>query len=384
MDQQAYLSTWALHGSMARAETRSMNYFKDLKQQLFKSKFHSTTIYFDGARVNDNNIIGDFYTYIHERKRKSNSDESLSTTLDNYIRKREINDFRETVYRHLLSTCMETEYGTNMFDLSLRWFGEDEEYAGGDIFVGSGYDEIVKELGQGAACCLNSPVTEISDIGSEVVVSAVGTKYIAHHAVVTVSLGVLQRHAIIFSPPLSNKKHRALKHLGMGNLHKVYLEFPSAFWDDTQIIHIVMRDGGGREFINLTKEMGSPVLLALHGGTLASTIDSMSDEQIGHEIFAVLRSVYPGATKPIKITSSTWERHPFTLGSYSFVKVGGSLEMYGDLAKPEGRIHFAGEHTSESFPGTVHGAMRSGYRAARSIASLRKAWINDAANSSFS
>jgi Flavin containing amine oxidoreductase len=115
----------------------------------------------------------------------------LSTTLDNYIRKREINGFRETVYRHLLSTCMETEYGTNMFDLSLRWFGEDKEYAGGDIFVGSGYDEIVKELGQGAACCLNSPVTEISDIGSEVVVSAVGTKYIAHHAVVTVSLGVL-------------------------------------------------------------------------------------------------------------------------------------------------------------------------------------------------
>jgi polyamine oxidase len=107
----------------------------------------------------------------------------------------------------------------------------------------------------------------------------------------------------------------------MGNLHKVYLEFPSAFWDDTQIIHIVVRDGGGREFINLTKEMGSPVLLALHGGTLASTIDSMSDEQIGHEIFAVLRSVYPGATKPIKITSSTWERHPFTLGSYPLSKL---------------------------------------------------------------
>jgi monoamine oxidase len=58
--------------------------------------------------------------------------------------------------------------------------------------------------------------------------------------------------------------------------------------------------------------------------------------------------------------------------------------MYGDLEKPEGRIHFAGEHSSESSPGTVHGAMRSGYRAARSIASLRKARINDAANSSFS
>jgi polyamine oxidase len=196
--------------------------------------------------------------------------------------------------------------------------------------------------------------------------------------VVTASLGVLQRRAINFSPPLSKQKQRALEHLGMGNLHKVYLEFPVEFWDQTQIIHIVMNDGKGREFINLTKEMGSPVLLVLHGGVEASKMDRMSEEQIGHEISAVLRSAYPGAVEPTKITASAWERHPFTLGSYSFVKVGGSLEMHGDLAKPEGRIHFAGEHTSESFPATVHGAMRSGYRAARSIISLRKTQIKDA------
>jgi monoamine oxidase len=67
---------------------------------------------------------------------------------------------------------------------------------------------------------LNSPVTEISDIGAHVVISAMGTQYIADHAVVTVSLGVLQRRAIIFSPPHSKQKQRALKHLGMGNLHK--------------------------------------------------------------------------------------------------------------------------------------------------------------------
>ena len=73
--------------------------------------------------------------------------------------------------------------------------------------------------------------------------------------VVTVSIGVLQHGAIIFSPPLSQQKQRALEHLGLGNLHKVYLEFPSEFWDETQIIHIVTMDGGGQEFISLTKEM---------------------------------------------------------------------------------------------------------------------------------
>jgi hypothetical protein len=150
---------------------------------------------------------------------------------------------------------METEYGANMSDLSLRWFAEDEEYAGGEIFVASGYNEVVTELGQGTTCCLNSPVDEIADIGAHVVVRVMGKQYIADHIVVTVSLGVLQHGAIIFSPPLSQQKQRALEHLGMGNLHKVYLEFPSEFWGETQIIHIVTMDGGGQEFINLTKEM---------------------------------------------------------------------------------------------------------------------------------
>jgi hypothetical protein len=134
--------------------------FRKSKARLFKSDFLSTTIYFDGVRLSDKNIISDFYTYIHRRKKKFNSDEPLSATLDSYIRKREISGFHEPICRHLLSVCMETEYGANLSDLSLRWFDEDEEYAGGDIFVASGYDELVTELGRVTACCLNSPVTE--------------------------------------------------------------------------------------------------------------------------------------------------------------------------------------------------------------------------------
>jgi monoamine oxidase len=37
------------------------------------------------------------------------------------------------------------------------------------------------------------------------------------------------------------------------------------------------------------------------------------------------------------------------------------------LAKPEGRVHFAGEHTSRDFFGTAHGAYLSGLRAATEI-----------------
>jgi len=36
------------------------------------------------------------------------------------------------------------------------------------------------------------------------------------------------------------------------------------------------------------------------------------------------------------------------------------------IVRPEGRIHFAGEHTS-IFPATMEGAIESGVRAARKI-----------------
>jgi lysine-specific histone demethylase 1 len=69
--------------------------------------------------------------------------------------------------------------------------------------------------------------------------------------------------------------------------------------------------------------------------------------------------------KPLRATTTAWEDDPYAYGSYSFVKVGGSLEMYDDLSSPQGRVYFAGEHTNSNYPATVHGAYLSGVRAAR-------------------
>jgi monoamine oxidase len=156
----------------------------------------------------------------------------------------------------------------------------------------------------------------------------------------------------------------------MGNLHKTYLEFANVFWDDTQWIGIVRGDTRWREFINLTKEIGKPILLALHAGEGASNMRQMSNYEIAHEAFTVLQTVYPDATRPLRATTTAWEDDPFTYGSYAFVTVGGSFALYDALAKPEGRIFFAGEHTNSSYPATVHGAYLSGIRVARSLRKL--------------
>jgi monoamine oxidase len=63
-----------------------------------------------------------------------------------------------------------------------------------------------------------------------------------------------------------------------------------------------------------------------------------------------------------------WQGDPFSRGAYSYGKVGadGAQEV---LAKPvDNTLFFAGEATaSPGSNGTVHGAVASGYRAAREI-----------------
>ncbi len=42
-------------------------------------------------------------------------------------------------------------------------------------------------------------------------------------------------------------------------------------------------------------------------------------------------------------------------------------EFFDVLRRPAGRIHLAGEHTDDRFPGYMEGAIRSGLRAATAI-----------------
>lgn len=354
-------ASW-IHGAQGNPITHLL---QDAGASLYKTNFNSLTLYSGGRKVADSGVTTDFYSYIERRKEDMETDKSLATAFESYIREREISGDREGILRHVVFTDVETEFGTSMSNLSLKWFNEDKEYKGGDVFVASGYDALVNELSRNLDIRLHSPVDAIRDTRTSVIVSVGGNDYRARYVVVTIPLGVLQKSAISFSPPLSELKTRAVEGLGMGNLHKTYLEFARDFWDDSQTIGIVRGDTKWREFINLTVETGMPILLALHAGEAASKMRQMSNDQIANEAFSVLRTAYSDAMKPLRATTTAWEDDPYAYGSYSFVKVGGSLEMYDDLSNPQGKVYFAGEHTNSNYPATVHGAYLSGLHAAR-------------------
>ncbi len=63
-----------------------------------------------------------------------------------------------------------------------------------------------------------------------------------------------------------------------------------------------------------------------------------------------------------------WQIDPHSLGAYTYVPRG-AIDASDQMSLPvEQTLFFAGEHTDTSGHwGTVHGALRSGYRAARQL-----------------
>lgn len=64
-----------------------------------------------------------------------------------------------------------------------------------------------------------------------------------------------------------------------------------------------------------------------------------------------------------------WSRQPFALGSYAGAKIGQYTTLLPETATPstDGRIQFAGEHTSVDFIGFMNGAVESGERVAAAL-----------------
>ena len=63
-----------------------------------------------------------------------------------------------------------------------------------------------------------------------------------------------------------------------------------------------------------------------------------------------------------------WQTDPFSLGAYSYGKVGANEAQQALVEPIQNKLYFAGEATDTAGNnGTVHGAIASGYRAAKQI-----------------
>jgi monoamine oxidase len=92
--------------------------------------------------------------------------------------------------------------------------------------------------------------------------------------------------------------------------------------------------------------------------------EGLVDEYVGH-----VDRVVPGSAEAFAGGAwvDLWTRDPWTGGSYAAFLPGQYTRLWGYTGRPEGRVHFAGEHTSTHSQGYLNGAVESGERAAAEV-----------------
>ncbi|MFT6657368.1 FAD-dependent oxidoreductase [Maritalea sp.] len=223
--------------------------------------------------------------------------ELLPTDYENYITRNgngiiddedQLPDWFEQV------TALEHEYAADIDQLSKDATEEGEDLRGGDAIFANGYSQIAEALIGGFEVKLSQPVDKIA-YGKQGVEIGVKGKFEAFDvAIISVPLGVLKAGTIDFQPALPKKKLKAINDLGMGLLNKVYLKFDDVFWDKQADMLGMEGEKRGHftEWLNIYKYTGEPILLGFNAGSVADSIEQLSDTETVAAAMEMLDHIY--------------------------------------------------------------------------------------------
>ncbi|HEY2029921.1 MAG TPA: FAD-dependent oxidoreductase [Myxococcales bacterium] len=219
-----------------------------------------------------------------------------------------------------------------------------------------GYGPVVAKLARGLQVGLDSPVREVRQARGFVEVATERAVFRAERALVTVPLGVLQAGSIRF-PQLPSWKREAIRKLAMGPVVKIALLFDEPHWPrNLGFLH------ARGQAVPIFWKLHARALMGWAAGRAALKLKDPAKEAVRSLAAALGRKL-----KPRDVVVFDWQQDDLSRGAYSWVPVG-ALSQQKALAKPVGRIHFAGEATEfNGHCATVHGALMTGRRAAREI-----------------
>lgn len=217
---------------------------------------------------------------------------------------------------------------------------------------------------------LDTPVTAISDRADRVEVRcADGRQFSAPRVLVTLPFSVLRRIAI--DAPLAPGQAKAIKDLPYNEIFRVMMVPRRPFWDDDGLPATTWTDGP-LERIFVTPNAATP-----HGqadvyvnGAASAQLRRLSRPQLQRFVLDEFARIRPSTRGQLDIIHvENWADNPFQRGAYAFFRPG-QISRFGDvMARPAGRLYFAGEHTGQLHAG-MEAACESGERAATELLDL--------------
>ncbi|PPL20269.1 flavin monoamine oxidase family protein [Microterricola pindariensis] len=272
--------------------------------------------------------------------------------------------------REFLRHRSEEQYGVWAGDLAAHGL-DDDTIEGDEVVFPDGFDRLAAHLATGLDVRLEQVVTRVEWTPEGVTVRSEQGAFMADRAVVTVPIGVLRSGDLAFEPALPESLVRAIGSFQMNNFEKVFLRFPTKFWDDG--VYAIRQQGEAsawwHSWYDLTALHGVPTLLTFAAGPCAIETRDWPTGRIVESVLDALRGLYGDRVEtPEHVLITDWRDDPFAQGSYAYLKPGGNVEDHDALASPvAGVLHLAGEATWSEDPATVTAALRSGHRAAENI-----------------
>ena len=193
----------------------------------------------------------------------------------------------------------------------------------------------------------------------------------ADHVVLALPPPLLRR--IAFDPPLSGDKVQALDQIKLENVTRAWVQTSERFW--------VKRGESGRVDTDSPLgpvrdesegAMGATGVLGLYVKRReARRLAELPDDERQRTCLEFFELAQPGVKETLVAASSKcWSSDPYQQGAYVYFSVGQLTSLGPALARPEGRLHFAGDHASHR-PGFMHGALAAADRVVEEISEAR-------------
>jgi monoamine oxidase len=190
------------------------------------------------------------------------------------------------------------------------------------------------------------------------------------YAIITAPFPVL-RHVEVLKP-FSRAKQRAIRQLHYDASAKIFFQTRHRFWETDEGIY-----GGGTVtdlairnlfYTNYGRETGRGILLASYTWSEdAQRWGSLLPHERIEQAIENVAVIHPQIKDEFEAGAShMWHDDPFAGGAFALFDPGQQTLLHEEIVKPEGRIHFAGEHAS-LYHAWIQGAFESGLRAVMAI-----------------
>jgi monoamine oxidase len=191
----------------------------------------------------------------------------------------------------------------------------------------------------------------------------------ADRLICTVPFPVLR--TIEITPPLPADKQRAIAELPLTSVARVFLQTRTRFWEPQGLSGVLLTDRPWAVFTHTPDPASRRGILESYSAGAEARRVAKSEESPLRRAVREAAAAFPELPDQCEGGAAKfWDEDEWARGAYTWFKPGQMRSLLPVIGRSEGRLLFAGEHTSDH-PGWMQGALASGVRAAREVMAAR-------------